>query len=103
MEFDFWIKTNDLDTARQLVERATGLKAIKLHNIDLGGTYYSFPAPHGEIVELISNRDLFDNQPYIDGYKNISLILFVRDASEESKISQDLGRDTDHFILIKKT
>jgi hypothetical protein len=42
MNVVFGAKTDDIEQAREWVERATGLKSQERESVELGGEYYSF-------------------------------------------------------------
>ena len=103
MQFDFGVRTGDIETAKQWVQRLTGLIATEKYSTDLGGRFYSFSGHDGETVDLVQNLDLFDNSPMIDGLETWGVVLFVHDALIESKVAKALLHDESHFVLIKKT
>lgn len=101
MDMDFGVLTDDLETAKQWVERATGLDAKAKFSTDLGGQYYALSAPDGETIDLVQNFDLFENKPMIDGLESWRIVLFLNEASETSKIVKALSSDGSRFEFIQ--
>jgi hypothetical protein len=103
MEFSFGVKSNDIKIAQRWVEQATGLKAEARESSDLGGAYFAFSGPNGEFMQLVRNRDLYDNEPVIVGCDEWLVAVFVQDAGEDSRLIKALTHDREHFVLTKKS
>lgn len=102
MDFGFGMKTDDIEFAREIVERVTGLTAIEKEHVDMGGLYYAFDRPDKGRMILIRNFDIYDLEPFIDGFDDWPVVLFVDDVMEDSPIVQALLREKQHFSLQEK-
>lgn len=101
MKFGFGMKIEDLQLARKLVEDATHLRADEKEHVDVGGIYYQFLGPGGEKLTLVRNFDLYDKEPFIDGFDDWPVVLLVDEAAEDFGIVQALLKDP-NFLLQEK-
>ena len=94
------VKSSSVDEAYRWVEKATGLRAEARESSDWGGSYYKFSAPSGEIAKLLSNRDVYDDEPVVSGCDEWIVVLLVERANSMSPIVFVLIKDTEHFVLV---
>ena len=100
MSVCFGVKAKSAKESYRWVEKATGLRAEARESSDWGGSYYKFSAPSGEIAKLLSNRDVYDNEPVVSGCDEWIVVLLVERANSMSPIVVDLIKDTEHFVLV---
>jgi hypothetical protein len=100
MEFCIGVKADNIEQAVVWVERAIGLKSEGRESSDFGGDYYAFSGPGGEYVRLLSNRDVYDDEPVIQGCDAWPIAIFIEDATQASPVVQNLLKDDKHFVLV---
>jgi hypothetical protein len=93
----FGVKASDVEQAYLWVEAATSLTAEARESSDWGGNYYLFTGQDGERVKLLSNRDIYDDEPVVDGCDGWKIVLLLESVPESSSILQGLERDRLHF------
>ncbi len=102
MHFAFGVKTNDVEEAALWVAQTTGLIGVARESSDKGGNYYSFDSPDHEELWVVSNRDVYDGEPVIDGADDWKIAIMIWNASERSPVVRGLLNDPDHFVLTMK-
>lgn len=100
MEFCIGVKAENIEQAVAWVEQVTGLKPEGRESSDFGGNYYAFSAPGGEYVRLRSNRDIYDDEPVIQGCDAWPVAIFIDDAAQASPVVQNTLKDEKHFVLV---
>jgi hypothetical protein len=103
MEARFGVNAASVEEAYKWVEQATGLQAEPRESSQLGGDYYAFYGPNGETIKLLSNRDLYDDEPVISGCDDWAIAVLVEGASKNSALVQGLLNDTEHFVAMKSS
>jgi hypothetical protein len=98
-EFYFGVRAQKVEQAVGWVESATGLKSEARESSDWGGDYYAFSGPGGEYVRLVSNRDIYDDQPVIQYCDAWPVAILLESAAESSLVVQGLLKDSKHFVL----
>jgi len=99
MDFDFGMSMDDIEAARLVVERVTGMKGTEWHHVDMGGVYYAFKGPGDMEMTLLRNFDVYDLEPFVDGCDDWPVVLVVDEAEENSPIVAALLNDKEHFSL----
>jgi hypothetical protein len=97
MSSAFGVKAETIEQAFLWVEAVTGIKAEPRESSQLGGNYYAFRGSSGEVLKLISNRDLYDREPVIDGCDDWSIVLLLDDVPATSALWNQLNTDSVHF------
>lgn len=100
MSQKFGVKADSVEQAYNWVEVATGLTGEPRESSQLGGDYYAFRGPNGLVAKLISNRDVYDNEPVIDGCDEWPVVLFIEGASSDTPAIQNLLKDKEYFVLV---
>jgi hypothetical protein len=100
MEFCIGVKAESIEKAVAWVELALRIKSEGRESSDFGGDYYAFSCPGGEYVRLFSNRDIYDDEPVIDGCDAWLVAIFVEEATHDSPVVQNLLKDDKHFVLV---
>lgn len=99
MNYDFGMKTDNLERARRLIERVTGLTALDKEHVDLGGRYYEFEGPSGESIIVLRNIDIYDLEPLVDGLDDCPIVVLVENGNEASPIMRALLQEREHLNL----
>ena len=101
MTVKFGVQTVDIEVARTWVEKATALNSEARESSDLGGNYYLFTSVAGERLKVISNRDVYDNEPIVSGCDSWKVVVVAEDVTSGCAIVRDLERDVEHFIRVE--
>lgn len=95
----FGVRAKDMEEARRLVEVITGLRAQSRESSDLGGDYYAFgDVMNGECLKLVNNRDVYDNEPVVNGADEWPIALFINRTAAESPLLKKLLAATSHLV-----
>ena len=97
----FGVKTDDIEVARDWIEKATGLEAEGRESAALGGDYYLFENGEEEL-RLISNVDFDDYEPIFTETDEWKLAMRLEGTTKESPTLRGLENATDHFVKLEE-
>ena len=102
MNLVFGVKTDDLEEAREWVERATALKAEAGESVELGDDYYLFRGDGDEQIRLISNVDIYDGEPIFTETLDWKVAARLIGTNSQSPVLRGLEQATDHFEKLEE-
>lgn len=103
MNVVFGAKTDDIEQAREWVERATGLKSRERESVELGGEYYSFDGKsEDEEIWLICNVDIYDGEPIFTETLDWKVAARLIGTNSQSPVLRGLEQATDHFVKLEE-
>jgi len=97
----FGVKTDDIEQAREWVERATGLEAEGRESAALGGDYYLFEKGTEEL-RLISNMDFQDYEPIFTESDEWKIAIRLEGTTKDSAVLRGLEAATDQFVKLER-
>jgi hypothetical protein len=77
MEFQFGVRSVDIEQANKWVVAATGFAPEADDSSDLGGGYFEYAGPTAEYARLIKNRDVYDGSPILVDCMQWPVVLYV--------------------------
>lgn len=98
----FGVKTDDIETARVWIEKATGLTAEGRESSELGGDYYLFESSDEEELSVVNNVDLYDGEPILTSTPEWKVALRLEGTTKESPILRGLESAPDRFVKLKQ-
>ncbi len=102
MDVVFGVKTDDIETARAWVEKATGLTAEGRESAALGGDYYLFEGSEDEKLKLISNVDFDFYEPIFTESDEWKVAISLEGTSRDSPVLRGLETGMDHFVKLEE-
>ena len=93
----FGVKSEDIDEAKSWVEENTGLMAEGRESSERGGDYYYFRSAAGEIIRIVSNRDIYDGEPITAASEKWAIALQIEETTRESPVLRALEANTSHY------
>ena len=93
----FGAKSEDLDEVKDWVVSATRLTAEARESSERGGDYYYFESDAGELIRVVTNRDVQDGETITDASEEWLIAVVIEETTQGSPVLQALEGDLVHF------